>query len=96
VSGVRPSLRENLADLLDFKRPYGLLVRFAAYTGLRAGDLTSLRIRDLNRKAGHVEVRQTLQHIAGSGSSGRQSPPDQPGTCRSSAEPWWPTCGSAY
>jgi len=28
---------ENLADLLDFQRPYGLLVRFAAYTGLRAG-----------------------------------------------------------
>jgi len=54
---------ENLADLLDFQRPYGLLVRFAAYTGLRAG--TALRIRDLNLKAGHVEVRQTLQHIAG-------------------------------
>jgi integrase len=56
---------ENLADLLDFQRPYGLLVRFAAYTGLRAGELTGLRIRDLNLKAGHVEVRQTLQHIAG-------------------------------
>lgn len=56
---------ESLADLLDFQRPYGLLVRFAAYTGLRAGELTGLRIRDLNLKAGHVEVRQTLQHIAG-------------------------------
>lgn len=56
---------ESLADLLDFQQPYGLLVRFAAYTGLRAGELTGLRIRDLNLKAGHVEVRQTLQHIAG-------------------------------
>ncbi|WP_062072132.1 tyrosine-type recombinase/integrase [Demequina sediminicola] len=43
--------------------PYGLLVRFAAYTGLRAAELTGLRIRDLNLKAGHVEVRQTLQRI---------------------------------
>ncbi|WP_314101501.1 hypothetical protein [uncultured Frigoribacterium sp.] len=56
---------EDLADLLDFQHLYGLLVRFAAYTGLRAGELTGLRIRNLNLKAGHVEVRQTLQHIAG-------------------------------
>jgi integrase len=56
---------KSLADLLDFQHPYGLLVRFAAYTGLRAGELTGLCIRDLNLKAGHVEVRQTLQHIAG-------------------------------
>lgn len=56
---------ESLADLLDSQQPYGLLVRFAAYTDLRAGELTGLRIRDLNLKAGHAEVRQTLQHIAG-------------------------------
>jgi len=37
----------------------------AAYTGLRAAELTGLRVRDLNLKAGHVEVRQTLQHIQG-------------------------------
>jgi len=45
--------------------PYGLLVRFAAYTGLRAAELTGLRVRDVNLKAGHVEVRQTLQRIDG-------------------------------
>jgi integrase len=45
--------------------PYGLLVRFAAYTGLRAAELTDLRIRDLNLRAGHAEVRQTLQRIQG-------------------------------
>ncbi|PKQ17839.1 MAG: hypothetical protein CVT68_06435 [Actinobacteria bacterium HGW-Actinobacteria-8] len=45
--------------------PYGLLVRFAAYTGLRAAELTGLRVRDVNLKAGHVEVRQTLQHVDG-------------------------------
>jgi integrase len=38
---------------------------FAAYTGLRAGELTGLRVRDLNLAAGHVEVRQTLARIGG-------------------------------
>lgn len=57
---------EALATHLDATAaPYGLLVRFAAYTGLRAAELTGLRVRDLNLKAGHVEVRQTLQHIQG-------------------------------
>ena len=56
---------EALAAELDKQEPYGLLVRFTAYTGLRAAELTGLRIRDLNLKAGHVEVRQTLQHIKG-------------------------------
>jgi len=56
---------ETLAGQLDMQAPYGLLVRFTAYTGLRTAALTGLRIRDLNLKAGHVEVRQTLQHIAG-------------------------------
>lgn len=56
---------EALAARLDLAHPYGLLLRFAAYTGLRAGELTGLRVRDLNLKAGHVEVRQTLQRIGG-------------------------------
>lgn len=56
---------EALAGRLDIAHPYGLLLRFAAYTGLRAGELTGLRVRDLNLKAGHVEVRQTLQRIGG-------------------------------
>ena len=57
---------ERIAARLDATAPpYGLLVRFAAYTGLRAGELTGLRVRDLNLKAGHVEVRQTLARIGG-------------------------------
>jgi integrase len=56
---------EALAAKLDEVAPYGLLLRFAAYTGLRAAELTALRVRDLNLKAGHVEVRRTLQRISG-------------------------------
>jgi len=33
--------------------------------GLRAGELTGLRVRDLNLTAGHIEVRQTLARIGG-------------------------------
>lgn len=56
---------EALDAELEAAHPYGLLVRFAAYTGLRAAELTGLRIRDLNLKAGHVEVRRTLQRMSG-------------------------------
>lgn len=60
---------EALAQELDSRHgasdPYGLLVRFAAYTGLRAAEITGLRVRDVNLRAGHVEVRQTLQRLDG-------------------------------
>ena len=57
---------ERVAARLDATAaPYGLLVRFAAFTGLRAAELTGLRMRDLNLTAGHVEVRQTLARIGG-------------------------------
>ncbi len=52
-------------ELDDLSPPYGLLVRFAAYTGLRAAELTGLRIRDVDLRSGHIDVRQTLQRIAG-------------------------------
>lgn len=52
----------RLVARLDGQAPLGLLVRFAAFTGLRAG----LRVRDLDLGAGHVEVRRTLQRVAGS------------------------------
>lgn len=53
----------KLAQELD--DTYGLLVRFAAYTGLRAAEITGLRVRDVNLRAGHVEVRQTHQRLDG-------------------------------
>lgn len=57
---------EALAKQLDtVAQPYGLLVRFAAYTGLRAAEITGLRVRDVNLRAARVEVRQTLQRIDG-------------------------------
>jgi len=56
---------ERLATRLRPVAPYDLLVRFAAYTGLRAAELAGLRVRDLDLVAGHVSVRQTMQRIAG-------------------------------
>ena len=47
---------ERVAKELDEYAPYGLLIRFAAGTGLRAAELQGLRIRDLNLAAGHVEI----------------------------------------
>lgn len=54
-----------LAAKLDSAEPYDLLVRFAAYTGLRAAELAGLRVRDLDLAAGHVSIRQTVQRIRG-------------------------------
>jgi integrase len=56
---------ERLAKELDAQHPYGTLVRFASYTGLRAAEVAGLRVRDVNLAAGHIEVRQTLQRVRG-------------------------------
>lgn len=56
---------ETLATELDKWHPYGVLIRFAAYTGLRAAEITGLRIRDVNLLAGEVDVRQTIKRING-------------------------------
>lgn len=56
---------EAVAGELAFHWPYDLTVRFMAYTGLRAGELAGLRVRDVNLDAGHVCVRQTAQRIKG-------------------------------
>jgi integrase len=56
---------EALAAGLENEPPLGTLVRFAAYTGLRAAEMSGLRVRDVNLAAGHIEVRQTLKRIAG-------------------------------
>ena len=57
----------RLSAALDDREPYGLLIRFAAWTGLRAGEIAGLRVRDLNLRTTQpqVEVRQTMQRIAG-------------------------------
>jgi integrase len=56
---------ESVARELAPFAPYYLLVRFAAYTGLRAGEMAGLRVRDLDLVVGHVSVRQTAQRIGG-------------------------------
>lgn len=54
-----------VARELDAWAPYGLLVRTAAFTGLRAGELAALRVRDVNLLRGHVEVRRTVARTGG-------------------------------
>lgn len=54
---------EKIAAELDKTKPLGTLIRFAAYTGLRAAEIAGLRVRDVNLAAGHIEVRQTIKRV---------------------------------
>lgn len=56
-----------IAALGEREPVYALAVRFAAYTGLRPGELEALRIRDINFLRRHVEVRRQAQYMAGAG-----------------------------
>lgn len=49
-----------LSTQLAAQAPYDLLVRFAALTGLRAGELAALRIRDIDMLHGEVQVRRNM------------------------------------
>ena len=50
------------------RRPdYGLLVRFAALTGLRAGEIGALRVGRLDLLRRRVEVAETVSEVAGHG-----------------------------
>jgi integrase len=62
---LEPEEVAAVAAELDAAHPYGLIVRFAAYTGLRAGELAALRVRDVNLMRRHVEVRRTVQRTKG-------------------------------
>ncbi|WP_405925719.1 tyrosine-type recombinase/integrase [Streptomyces sp. NBC_00035] len=65
---LSPAQVEALAAHLAEKAPhFGLLVRMAAYTGLRAGELAALRVRDVNLFRRHVEVRRTVHRKKGEG-----------------------------
>jgi integrase len=54
---------EALAAVVDPR--YALLVRFAAYTGLRAGELVAVRVRHLNLLRGPCEVGESATEIDG-------------------------------
>lgn len=58
---------DRLVDALADTPPYGLLVRFMALTGLRAGEVAGLRVSDVELANGRVFVRQTVQRIKGKG-----------------------------
>ncbi|MEU0159650.1 tyrosine-type recombinase/integrase [Streptomyces sp. NPDC006261] len=65
---LAPAQVELLAQELAKKTPhYGLIVRMAAYTGLRAGELAALRIRDVNVFRQTVEVRRAMHRRKGQG-----------------------------
>ena len=58
------------AQILDLARavrePYGTLVTFAAYTGLRAGEIGGLRVGRVNLLKGEIDVLEALKDTAGS------------------------------
>lgn len=62
---LTPAEVEKLAADLDHEHPYGLIVRLAAYTGLRAGEIAGLQVRDVNLLRREVAVQRTLQRVAG-------------------------------
>ena len=65
---LTPAQVVALAEELSKKEAhYGLIVRMAAYTGLRSGELAALRIRDINLLHRVVEVRRTVSRRTGHG-----------------------------
>ncbi|MDX3666965.1 tyrosine-type recombinase/integrase [Streptomyces europaeiscabiei] len=63
---LTPQQVQILAAALSEKEQwYGLLVRVAAYTGLRAGELAALRVRDIDMMHGEVQVRRTVRRGKG-------------------------------
>jgi integrase len=56
--GASPSGRHHFAD-------YAALIRLAAYSGLRAGEIAGLRVRRLHLLQGKVEVAETLTDVDG-------------------------------
>ncbi|MEV6207025.1 tyrosine-type recombinase/integrase [Kitasatospora sp. NPDC051914] len=84
-----------LAEALSEKQEwFGLLVRMAAFTGLRAGELAALRVGDVNLLRGEVQVRRTVRRGKGewlytspkSKKSVRDVP--LPGALRAELEAW--------
>ena len=53
------------AHLDEHFAPYGLLVRFTAYTGLRAGEVAGLNIGDLDLLRREVHVKRTRTRVRG-------------------------------
>jgi integrase len=56
---------ETLAGTID--RRFSTLVRFAAYTGLRAGEVCALRVGRLDLQSGRVLVAESVTEVDGQG-----------------------------
>ncbi|MER7731938.1 tyrosine-type recombinase/integrase [Streptomyces erythrochromogenes] len=65
---LTPPQVSALADELSKKQAfYGLVVRMAAFTGLRAGELAALRVKDVDMLHGVVQVRRTVRRRGNGG-----------------------------
>jgi integrase len=53
------------ADALHPERHYGALIEFAAWTGMRSGEIAGLRARNLDLLRGLVRVRESLSEVGG-------------------------------
>lgn len=60
---LTPEQVEDLAQIIA--PPYGTLVRFAAYTGLRAGEIGALRVKRIDFQRSRVEVAEAVSDVAG-------------------------------
>ena len=56
---------EQLANAITV--PYGTMVRFAAYTGLRAGEIEALRVGRVDVVNGRIEVAESVAEVQGMG-----------------------------
>lgn len=62
------TMDQVLALATAMRRPeYGLLVRFAALSGLRAGEIGALRVGRLDLVRGRVEVAESVAEVTGHG-----------------------------
>jgi len=62
---LTPGEVERLSVALDEHPPYGLIARLAAYTGLRAGELAALRVRDVDLMHRRIRVSRTVARLGG-------------------------------
>lgn len=64
VSKTEPATLEELAALVDAMPPrYRLMVLLAAWCGLRFGELTELRGKDIDTKSGVIKIRRAVAWV---------------------------------
>lgn len=56
--------RARQAGQLTTQAPYNLLMRFAALTGLRIGEVAALRVRHIDLRRGEVQVKLNKTHTS--------------------------------